>query len=308
MRYNFTDRVRRALAEARDVAAEHGDARVAPEHLLMGLLREGGGLAMVVLERLGADGRGLGERLEVELRGDRGAARQGGELPYTGEAKRALERAMAEAKRLNHEYVGTEHLFLGILALGRTVPGVLREAGVTLEAARAAVVEVLGDGSGTAAERSAAPARGAEAGFRIAIDDSSSASIYEQIVAQVQEAVATKRLSPGDRLPTVRRLADDLDIAPGTVARAYGELERARSGGHGGRAGDARGGRARRRPGRGAGRGAGGAAAPRRRGGVPSRGEGRRPAARAGAGHEGDLRRAVTTSASVPRAGRGAPA
>jgi len=62
--------------------------------------------------------------------------------------------------------------------------------------------------------------------FRIRVDDQSERSIYEQIVAQVQEAVATGRLRPGERVQTVRQLADDLDIAPGTVARAYGELER----------------------------------------------------------------------------------
>ena len=62
--------------------------------------------------------------------------------------------------------------------------------------------------------------------FRIELDDSSDRSIYEQIVARVQEAVATGELAPGERLPAVRQLADQLDIAPGTVARAYGELER----------------------------------------------------------------------------------
>ncbi|HEX6133527.1 MAG TPA: GntR family transcriptional regulator [Longimicrobiales bacterium] len=62
--------------------------------------------------------------------------------------------------------------------------------------------------------------------FRIVLDDASSSSIYEQIVAQVKEAVATGALVAGARLPAVRALADQLDIAPGTVARAYGELER----------------------------------------------------------------------------------
>jgi DNA-binding transcriptional regulator YhcF (GntR family) len=60
----------------------------------------------------------------------------------------------------------------------------------------------------------------------VTIDDRSDRSIYEQIIAQVQEAVATGALRTGDRLQPVRRLADDLDIAPGTVARAYTELER----------------------------------------------------------------------------------
>src|SRR5207247_10567236 len=62
--------------------------------------------------------------------------------------------------------------------------------------------------------------------FQVRIDDGSDRSIYEQIVGQVQEAVATGALRPGERLPPVRQLADQLDIAPGTVARAYSELER----------------------------------------------------------------------------------
>ena len=58
------------------------------------------------------------------------------------------------------------------------------------------------------------------------IDDASDRSIYEQIVEQVQEQVAVGALVAGERLPTVRRLADSLDVAPGTVGRAYRELER----------------------------------------------------------------------------------
>lgn len=60
----------------------------------------------------------------------------------------------------------------------------------------------------------------------VQLDDGSERTIYEQIVAQIQEGIATGRLQPGDRLPTVRELADQLAIAPGTVARAYSELER----------------------------------------------------------------------------------
>ena len=62
--------------------------------------------------------------------------------------------------------------------------------------------------------------------LRITLDDASNCSIYEQIVQQVQEAVATGTLRSGERLPTVRQLADQLDIAPGTVSRSYSELER----------------------------------------------------------------------------------
>jgi GntR family transcriptional regulator len=117
---------------------------------------------------------------------------------------------------------------------------VLNEEGVTLEQTRQEVLRLLtmdhpgGRETGRkpgrwlrnllAGEAEGVPQR--SAAFAIGIDDGSSLSIYEQIVAQVQEAIATGRLTSGDRLPTVRRLAEDLDIAPGTVGRAYSELER----------------------------------------------------------------------------------
>jgi GntR family transcriptional regulator len=117
---------------------------------------------------------------------------------------------------------------------------VLNEQGVTLEPARQEVLRLLA--MNPPARTEAGPSRGGwlrrllggemdgaserAAAFPIGIDDASSLSIYEQIVAQVQEAVATGRLTAGDRMPTVRRLAEELDIAPGTVARAYSELER----------------------------------------------------------------------------------
>src|SRR5262249_14230160 len=68
---------------------------------------------------------------------------------------------------------------------------------------------------------------GPNADLQIKIDDQSNRLIYEQIVGQIQESIATGRLLPGQRLPPIRQLADDLGIAPGTVARAYNELESA---------------------------------------------------------------------------------
>ena len=109
--------------------------------------------------------------------------------------------------------VGIEQLLLGLLREERGVGAlVLAECGVTLRSAR----RVFRDTS----------ASGRSATFRVELDDASEQSIYEQIVGQIQEGIATAKLLPGERLPTVRQMADDLDVAPGTVARAYGELER----------------------------------------------------------------------------------
>jgi DNA-binding transcriptional regulator YhcF (GntR family) len=228
MNHDFTDRVRKALAQAREEGLRLGRGYVGTEHLLLGVLadREMGAL----LAGLGAPPERVWERVEGLVR--RGAVRgpawaaagrsiRGGGLPYTSRAKKVLEFAMAEARRSRDASVGVGYLLAGLIREEKGIAAkVLGEFGITLERVRAA----LGSGAPGGGE---SPAEGEEtAQFRIRIDDDPSASIYEQIVAQVQEAVATGELKAGDRLATVRRLADQLDIAPGTVARAYGELER----------------------------------------------------------------------------------
>jgi DNA-binding transcriptional regulator YhcF (GntR family) len=238
--YNFTDRVRKVLAMAREEAIRLRHDHVGTEHILLGLIREGEGIAAAVLTSFSVDLDEIRERIEERVR--RGKATIAiGELPYTSRAKKVLEFTMSEAHELDHSYVGTEHLLLGLLREAKGIAAeVLNEQGVTLERARQEVLRLLGVNpparSGARSSRGGWLSRllGGEvegatarpAAFRVAIDDTSSQSIYEQIVAQVQEAIATGRLTPGDRLPTVRRLAEELDLAPGTVARAYSELER----------------------------------------------------------------------------------
>jgi DNA-binding transcriptional regulator YhcF (GntR family) len=238
MNYHFTDRVRKVLAMAREEAIRLQHDHVDTEHQLLGLLRGEGGGAVFILTRLSAEPERIRARTEESVR--RGEARATlAKLPYTPRAKNVLEYAMGEARELNHSYVGTEHLLLGLLREEKGVAAeVLGRLGVTLEQARQVAMEL----PDRASERSGVqdgregwlrrllgtgPKVGPEPEpFPISIDDTSSLSIYEQIVAQLQEAVATGRLKAGDRLPTVRRLAEELDIAPGTVARAYSELER----------------------------------------------------------------------------------
>jgi DNA-binding transcriptional regulator YhcF (GntR family) len=238
--YNFTDRTRKVLAMTREEAIRLRHDHIETEHILLGLIRERGGVAAAVLTGLAVDLEQTGERIEASVRPGNAAITLG-KLPYAARAKKVLEFAMTEARELKHSYIGTEHLLLGLLREKQGIAaGVLNEQGVTLERARQEVLRLLamdpparmGTGSRrgswlrrllsgemeVASERATA--------FPIGIDDASSLSIYEQIVAQVQEAIATGRMTAGDRMPTVRRLAEELDIAPGTVARAYSELER----------------------------------------------------------------------------------
>jgi DNA-binding transcriptional regulator YhcF (GntR family) len=211
--YNFTEGCRQVLAAARLESHRLRHEYVGTEHILLALIAQSDSSITKLFRDLGV---GLGSvRRDVEALSPRGRSRADSntDLPYTSRAKKVLELAMSEARELAHADVGAEHLLLGLAREEKGIAAqVLRQHGVPRSEMRLAAVR-----------EHAKPARPA---FQIAIDDSSERSIYEQIVVQVQEAVATGQLRPGERLTTVRQLADELDIAPGTVARAYGELER----------------------------------------------------------------------------------
>ena len=141
--YNFTDRVRRALQLAREEAARLHHQYVGPEHILLGLIRDGQGVAARVLTNLKVDLKATKQKIEQTVKP--GAARAAGpDLPYTSRAKRILELAMTEARELDHSYVGTEHLLLGVLREGASAAAeVLTGAGVTLEKARTETARLL---------------------------------------------------------------------------------------------------------------------------------------------------------------------
>jgi len=148
MNYNFTDRVRKVLAMARDEAIRLQHDYVGTEHILLGLIREGEGVAAAVLTNLTVDLDQVHERVEESVRKGKATIALG-ELPYTSRAKKVLEFAMAEARELNHSYVGTEHLLLGLLREEKGIAAqVLNAVGVTLEEARAETLKVLGSDVG----------------------------------------------------------------------------------------------------------------------------------------------------------------
>jgi DNA-binding transcriptional regulator YhcF (GntR family) len=216
MNYDFTDEVRWVLTHARQEAVDLRHDYVGTEHILLALLRQGTGEAATVLQAEGVKAEEVRQKLLESVRAGRATAALG-QLPYTSRGKKVLEYAMAAARELNHSYVGTEHLLLGLI---REEKGIAAQVLLIFDLT---YNEVLARVMDPHKPKKAQPRR---TGFRIQVDDSSEHSIYEQIIAQVQEGVATGVLQPGDRLPTVRQLADELDIAPGTVARAYSELER----------------------------------------------------------------------------------
>jgi ATP-dependent Clp protease ATP-binding subunit ClpC len=148
MNYNFTDRVRKVLAMAREEAIRLQHDYVGTEHILLGLIREGEGVAAAVLMNLNVDLEQIHERIEDSVRKGKATIALG-ELPYTSRAKKVLEYAMAEARELNHSYVGTEHLLLGLLREEKGIAAqVLNGLGVSLEDARAETLKLLGSDVG----------------------------------------------------------------------------------------------------------------------------------------------------------------
>jgi ATP-dependent Clp protease ATP-binding subunit ClpC len=133
---NFTPRAQQVLALARKEADRFNHSYVGTEHLLLGLIKLGQGVAVNVLERMGLDLETV--RMEVEKEVGSGAPQKTpGNIPYTPRVKKVLALANKEAKALNHSYVGTEHLLLGLLREGEGVAArVLKRLDVDIQRTR----------------------------------------------------------------------------------------------------------------------------------------------------------------------------
>ena len=141
---NFTPRAQETLALARKEACRFHHNFVGTEHLLLGLIRLGQGTAVSVLGKLGLDLETVG--LEVEKQVGRGVDHElfGALPPFTPRVKKVLALAAKEARALNHTYVGTEHILLGLLAEGDGVAArVLKNLGVDIEQTRQEVLKEL---------------------------------------------------------------------------------------------------------------------------------------------------------------------
>ena len=142
----FTDRARKVMALANQEAQRFNHEYIGTEHILLGLVKEGSGVGANVLKNLGVDLRRV--RLEVEKLVKSGPeVVTMGKLPQTPRAKRVIEYAIEEARNLNHNYVGTEHLLLGLLREQEGVAAqVLMNLGLKLEDVREEVLNLLGAG------------------------------------------------------------------------------------------------------------------------------------------------------------------
>jgi DNA-binding transcriptional regulator YhcF (GntR family) len=203
----FAREVRSSLGAASDCARELNHEYVGTEHLLLGLLKTVPGLFP------GADAV---DALEDRVHGKVGPAsrrrpvRGKGTVPYTSLAKRALARALEAAADDGAGVVEPKHLLKSLIDDKGHAGAILRDTGFQWDWAAAGRED---DASWDAAIE------------LLSVDDEADVPYYAQIVARVKECVAAGELRPGDRLPPVRRLADRLELAPGTVARAYALLE-----------------------------------------------------------------------------------
>jgi ATP-dependent Clp protease ATP-binding subunit ClpC len=148
----FTKRAKQVLQIATEEARAFNHPYIGTEHLLLGLIREGEGVAARVLDELGVKLVQARHAVEFIVGHGEGAPRQ--DLELTARAKKVIAYAVEEAKRLNHHYIGTEHLLLGLVRNGEGVAtGVLDILGVSLEQVRTNVMRVLRQGAGAGLER-----------------------------------------------------------------------------------------------------------------------------------------------------------
>ena len=147
--YNFTERVRKVLQMAREESLAIRHEYVGTEHLLLGLCREGEGVAAAALHVLNVDPDEVRDSILQIVKPGLPGTPSPVDLPYTSRAKRVLELAMSEAFEQQHSYVGTEHLLLGLLREERGIAAqVLVSLGATTEKVRTEVIRLLGHKEG----------------------------------------------------------------------------------------------------------------------------------------------------------------
>ena len=144
----FTDRARRVVVLAQDEAKMLNHNYIGTEHILLGLIHEGEGVAAKALEQMGISLEAVREQVE-EIIGH-GQTQPTGHIPFTPRAKKVLELSLREALQMNHSYIGTEHILLGLIREGEGVAAqVLIKLGADLNRVRNTVLQLLSGYQGT---------------------------------------------------------------------------------------------------------------------------------------------------------------
>ncbi len=148
----FTKRVRVIIDLARKKALHYGNNEIEPEHILLAMIEEGQGMGVSILQHLGGDISKIKNEIERYMK--IGIISYTRELPLSQQSKKVLELAFREAQFLGHNYIGTEHLLLGLIAETETIPSkILTKEGISLNRVRQTVEQMLSD-SGKLAESS----------------------------------------------------------------------------------------------------------------------------------------------------------
>ncbi|MCR6108855.1 ATP-dependent Clp protease ATP-binding subunit [Bacillus sp. A301a_S52] len=155
----FTERAQKVLALAQEEAGRLGHSNIGTEHILLGLVSEGEGIAAKALSALGLGS----EKIQVEVENLIGKGEETTkQIHYTPRAKKVIELSMDEARKLGHSYVGTEHILLGLIREGEGVAArVLNNLGVSLNKARQQVLQLLGSSESANSQQQAGGGAGA---------------------------------------------------------------------------------------------------------------------------------------------------
>ena len=230
----FTDRARKVMAYARQEAQRFNHDYIGTEHILLGLIKEGSGVAANVLRNLDVDIKKI--RLEVEKMVQSSPDVQTkGQPPFTPRAKKVIEFSLEEARALGHNYIGTEHILLGLLRENEGVAAhVLMNLGVKLEDVREEVLGLLGaDAQAQSGREAEAPGEPAAADARSKTKSKTPALDSVRPRPDLPRARAEAR--PGHRPPEGDRARDDRpqpphEEQPGAARRGRRRQDRHRRG------------------------------------------------------------------------------
>jgi ATP-dependent Clp protease ATP-binding subunit ClpC len=187
----FTDRARRVVVLAQEEARLLNHNYIGTEHILLGLIHEGEGVAAKALESLGISLEAV--RSQVEEIIGQGGSSPSGHIPFTPRAKKVLELSLREALQLGHNYIGTEHILLGLIREGEGVAAqVLVKLGADLSRVRQQVIQLLSGYSGSGQEKAGATAGGSSSG-----DPGASGSlVLDQFGRNLTQLARDKKLDP----------------------------------------------------------------------------------------------------------------
>src|ERR1700709_1834605 len=186
----FTDRARRVVVLAQEEARMLNHNYIGTEHILLGLIHEGEGVAAKALESLGISLEAVRQQVE-EIIGQGGSS-PSGHIPFTPRAKKVLELSLREALQLGHNYIGTEHILLGLIREGEGVAAqVLVKLGADLSRVRQQVIQLLSGYAGT--KESAGGATGAAGG---AESQPSGSLVLDQFGRNLTQLAREKKLDP----------------------------------------------------------------------------------------------------------------